>query len=646
MRKKNYIIFILVSCVSLLGYTQEVRKRVAEKRYDNFEYIKSSEVLLALANKGYESKDIFEKLGNSFYFNNKMEEAVHWYKELMQLNESINPELYFRYAMALKAVQKYEESDRWMKRFADEKTNDSRGQAFLKNLGYLEKIEAIDNEGYRVENLSINSSYSDFGTAVYNGNLIFASSRGGGKNYKWNDQPFLNLYVAERVNDSVYGNVSELEGTANTKYHESSVAYLPNKQVMYFTRNNYYEKKYRKDDKGVNRLKVYRAYLKNNKDWDSIIPVHFNDDAYSVAHPSINATGTTIYFASDMPGTKGDADLFMASINRDGSLGEPINLGGVINKESAETFPYITSKGDLYFASDSHPGLGGLDLLVIRDFENKFKNGDSLTIENLGRPFNSAKDDFAYAEDEEHKVGFFTSNREGGKGDDDIYKFNIKEEKCVQLVEGVVLDKKTKELLPHATVTLFDGETGELIKEIIVGEDAAFGFELECEKEYLVRGEKERYSSDELRFKAPKEPQKLRLEVELETDEIQIGDDLAELLEIPIIYFDFDKSFIRPDAAYELEKVVAAMKRYPTLKIDVRSHTDCRGSDKYNEALSERRNKSTIKYLIEIGGISADRLTGRGYGEYQLVNECDDGVPCSAAAHQLNRRSEFIVVGK
>lgn len=645
MRKKNYIIFILVSCVSLLGYTQEVRKRVAEKRYDNFEYIKSSEVLLALANKGYQSKEIFEKLGNSFYFNNKMEEAVHWYKELMQLNEAIDPELYFRYAMALKAVQKYEESDQWMKRFAAEKTDDSRGQTFLENLGYLEKIEAIDNKGYTIENLTINTAYSDFGTAIYNGNLIFASSRGGGKNYKWNDQPFLNLYMAEQINDSIYGNVSELQGTTNTKYHESSVAFLPGNEIMYFTRNNYYNKKYRKDDEGINRLKVYRAYSKSNK-WDSIMPIHFNNDDYSVAHPTINASGTTMYFASDMPGTKGDADLFMVSINSDGSLGEPINLGETINKEGAETFPYITTKGDLYFASDSHPGLGGLDLFVIRDFENNVKNGNGLVIENLGKPFNSAKDDFAYAEDEEHKIGFFTSNRAGGKGDDDIYKFNIKEEKCIQLVEGVVLDKQTNELLSQATVTLFDGETGAEITKVIVGEDAAFEFELECEKEYLVRGEKERYSSDELRFKTPKEPQKLKLEVELETDEIQIGDDLAELLDIPIIYFDFDKSFIRPDAAYELEKVVAAMKRYPTLKIDVRSHTDCRGSDKYNEALSERRNKSTIKYLIEVGGISADRLTGRGYGEYQLVNECDDGVPCSAAAHQLNRRSEFIVVGK
>ncbi len=212
-------------------------------------------------------------------------------------------------------------------------------------------------------------------------------------------------------------------------------------------------------------------------------------------------------------------------------------------------------------------------------------------------------------------------------------------------LSDAILDKDTQEIIPRATVTLFDGE-GKQIDKVIVGDDAAFLFDVECDKEYLIRVEKETYSSDEKRFTTPNKKQELKLEINLEQDEQEIkpGDDLAKTLDIPIIYFDFDKSNIRPDAEVELQKVIAVLNKYPTMKIDVRSHTDSRATTQYNDALSKRRNKSTIDYIVKKGNISKDRLTGQGYGESQLVNKCSDGVDCTETEHQLNRRSEFIII--
>ena len=231
------------------------------------------------------------------------------------------------------------------------------------------------------------------------------------------------------------------------------------------------------------------------------------------------------------------------------------------------------------------------------------------------------------------------------KGSDDIYTFEIPE--CEQLVAGTVQDKNSDELIPNATVILFD-EEGNEIERKTVGEDAAFEFNLDCEKEYLIRGEKGTYASDEKRFTTPNRKQELQLQLLLEKNEIEIEpcDDLAKILDIPIIYFDFDKFDIRYDAEIELQKVLAVLNKYPTMNIDIRSHTDCRATMAYNKRLSENRAQSTRTYLIQ-KGIRAERLTAKGYGESQLVNDCGceptNASSCSEAEHQLNRRSEFII---
>ncbi len=627
-----------------IGYAQKGKIKKASKQYDQFSYVKTSEILLEVAEAGHKSVDLFQKLGNSFYFNNKMEEATKWYGELMALDEPLDAEYYFRYAQALKYGENYEESDKWMKKFNASKSNDSRGRAFASTVNYLAKIEKASKD-FEVKNMDFNSEVSDFGTTQYKDKLIFASSRGDGKSYGWNDQPFLDLYAVEKQDDGTYINVESYDETVNTMYHESTPSFTPDDQLMFFTRNNYTNKKLKRDSEDITRLKLYRARLQEDGTWGDIESIHFNSNQYSVAHPSINVYGTKLYFASDMPDTQGKSDLYVVDINTDGTLGKPVNLGAKINTEGQETFPFINERGDLFFSSNGYPGLGGLDVYVIRDFENKYASNSTLTVENLAKPINSPQDDFGYYENLGTNEGFFSSNRLNGKGDDDIYSFAAKETKCEQIVAGIVKDKNTRELLADATVILFDKD-GKEMQRLVVEDDAAFTFSLDCDEEYLVRAQKQDYASDEVRFTTPSTKQELDLELNLskEVREIVVGTDLAEVLDIPIIYFDFDKSNIRPDAALELQKVIAVMKQYPNMKIDVRSHTDSRAPYSYNESLSKRRNKSTIAHIIKVGLIDANRLTGNGYGERRLTNRCSDGVPCTEEEHQLNRRSEFIVV--
>lgn len=643
----KYLLLTVVLTLCSSGLAQNGKIQSVKDDYRDFAYVKTSEVLLEVANKGYKSADLFQKLANSFYFQNKMEEAAKWYGELMTMSEVIDPEYYFRYALALKGIKDYEASDKWMKKFNELKPNDSRGKAFLSKVDYKATIDSLSREDIQIVNLEINTPLSDFGTTEYENGIVFASARGGGRKYRWNEEPYLDLYTVERKDDGTFGEVQSLNGDVNTKYHESSAVFSPNGKYMFFTRNNYHNLRYKEDNTGINRLQLYRATLNDDGVWSDIHKIHFNSIDYSVAHPALNLTGTKLYFASDMPGSMGQSDIFVVDVNDDGTLGEPKNLGSSINTEGQESFPFINTDGDLYYSSTGFPGLGGLDVFVSEGIDQKISEGSNrdFTIENVGKPVNSEGDDFGYYENLVTKRVYFSSNREGGKGSDDIYTFEIPEIKL--LVEGTVQDINTEELLPNSTVILLDKDGNEIDRQI-VGEDAYFKFEVDGEKEYLIRVEKDKYTSDEKRFVTPNRNQELKMELLIEKDEQQIEpcDDLAKVLDIPIIYFDFDKSNIRYDAEIEIQKVLAVLNKYPTMHIDIRSHTDCRGPAAYNDRLSERRAQSTRQYLIN-NGIAAERLTAKGYGEQRLVNDCgcepSNTSDCSEAEHQLNRRSEFII---
>ncbi len=388
-----------------------------------------------------------------------------------------------------------------------------RATNFKTSRNYLKEIES-QSEAIELVNLPFNSPQSDFGTAINASEFVFASARESGKNHIWNNKPFLELYSISIANDGTFENLKKFNRVINTKYHESSVAFTPNGQMMYFTRNNFFKSKLKRDKDGVNRLQLYAAKKGADNTWEAIKPVHFNDKSYSVAHPTINSKGDKLIFASDMPGSLGQSDLYIVDINQDGTLGTPINLGAAINTEAQETFPFINDKGDLYFSSNGYAGLGGLDIYRIHDFENRFKANQSLSVENIGKPINSPNDDFAYYENLNTKEGYFSSNRAGGQGDDDIYWFRVTD--CTQKLAGKVFDEKSNQLLKGAKVMLLNND-GEIVAEQVVDDTAIYNFEtLRCDSQYLVRASKDSYETSEKRIvSTSKRKEQLQLDMPL-----------------------------------------------------------------------------------------------------------------------------------
>ncbi len=651
MRKKYILTLVVSFLVSFFCVAQQKKLEQAEKSYERYAYVDVQKVLLKVAEKGYRSADLFQKLGNSYYYNADYANAVKWYGELV--NDDVNgldPEYYFRFSQSLKAVEQYELADEFMNKFYTAKGEDLRAKNYQEEPEYLRKID-LQSGRYKVKNITANSVYSDFGPAYFGERLLFASARDTGvfakRVHEWNNKPFLDLYVGKIAEDS--GEVEKLRKfnrRLNTKFHESTPVFTNDLKTVYFTRNNYTNGNFKKDKNGTNKLKIYTSKRVKKTVWTKPTEISLNSDEYTVSHPALSPDNKKLYFSSDMPGGYGHTDLYVVDIAEDGTLGEPKNLGPKINTEGREAYPFISKSGSLYFASNGHIGLGGLDLYVSKSDTN----GNFNEIYNLGKPANTPQDDFAFIINEETKTGYFSSNREGGQGDDDIYKFiqleDIRED-CEILLNGTVVDKDTKELLPGAEISLYN-EKNNIVEKVKVGEAATFSFVTECDKTYFLRATKESYTTEEELVSTPTANETLEVTLELEKTikEAKIGQDLGKILNLNPIYFDFDKYYIRQDAAVELAKVIAVMQEYPAMKIDVRSHTDSRGNDEYNMVLSSNRNKSTIDYIVEKGKINRDRLTGKGYGESQLVNECANGIPCSKEKHQLNRRSEFIIVSQ
>jgi outer membrane protein OmpA-like peptidoglycan-associated protein len=508
-------------------------------------------------------------------------------------------------------------------------------------------IVSAQEMNYSIKNISENTKLSDFGVTYYgDSSAVFASSRKDKsiRNRKWyfNKQPYLELFVGTIGDKGEINDVERFSETLNTKYHESNPTFTKDLKTVYFSRDNYINNKTTKDDEGWVLIQIYKADIDENGDWTNITPMPFNNDNYQTGHPVLNKRENKLYFTSDMPGGFGQTDIYYVDILSDGSYGEPKNLGPNVNTRRKEMFPFISEDNELYFSSNGYfEGKGNLDVYV-----TKIIAGEAIEPAlNLGHPINSKADDFCFVIKAGQNWGHFSSNREGGKGDDDIYYFEelaAPEFDCAQIAEGVVREKETGALLPGALVTLYDAE-GNKLESIIADKYASFSFKVDCETAYKVVGAKDNYDSDNEEFETSDvRDLELALGLTLAPNEfINVRGQL--MVNINPIYFDLDKHNIRKDAAIELEKVVRIMQKYPKLKIDLGSHTDSRAPDKYNWDLSNRRAKSSMDWIIA-RGIDPSRITGKGHGETKLVNKCSNGVRCTEAEHQLNRRTEFVIV--
>ena len=633
--KTKLILFILaLSC----SYTFAQRK-LADKFFENFSYIKATELYEEAVKKGDSSEHVLTRLGDCYYNNSKTKEAAVWYGKALKKYDDVNPEYIYKYIQTQRSLDNYAEANKWLAKFKELQGSDSRGKEYSRdNVEIIKELE--DNDGdviVEVENLPINSDNSDFGTFINDSIFYFASARNKDvkKKYGWTDEPFLDIYqVSIKMTDGKreFGTPELLNADkVNTDLHEALVSITNDGKTMYFTRDNVTKgNRANYDKKGTTHMKIYKASLIDGV-WKDIVELPFNDDNFTNYQAALSADNKKLYFVSDREGGFGQMDIYEVDILEGNAYSEPRNLGPKINTEGREQFPFVSKDNVLYFSSDGYLGLGLLDIYK----SNIIKDEEAEPV-NMGAPYNSGYDDFAFFINGDNKYGFFSSNRQGGLGNDDIYGF--KAEKCKQVIEGIARDKKTNNILANVEVKLIN-KTGKIVGTLTTTADGAYKFDADCDKTYTVLGSKEDYKDDKVEVTTDKTNEKvtnadLYLQPLIDNDQIVINP----------IFFDFDKWNIRTDAEYELENIVDVMREHPEMVIKIESHTDSRGSDSYNLKLSDRRAKSTRDYLLS-RGISADRIESAiGYGETQLLNKCSNKVKCTEEEHQLNRRSYFYIL--
>lgn len=619
--KKLYILLILFVAATGTTFAQNDATKTADKLYEQLRYVESAKAYEKLIKKGTRTQHVYTNLANSYFFNGDYANAEKYYARATKRNAET--ETLYRYAQTLKANGKYDLSNTIMNQFADAAPQDGRAKAFKANPNYLEDILGMP-EGFTMVGLGLNTESSDFAAQRIGDKLYFSSARNSKRrNYSWNKEPYLDVYVADLDENGTPGLSKLLEGEVNTKFHEGTLAITPDGKYMFFTRVDYYKGDFEKAEDGESKLNIYRA-LNAGGEWRDIKTTSLENSEYGVGHPSITADGTTIYFASEAPGGYGGSDIYKADL-KNGKISNPVNLGPKVNTPGDDSFPWIDADGTLYFASNGHLGLGGLDVFM-------FKDG---MVANMGAPINSAQDDFAFSYSDELGTGYVSSNRKDGKGSDDIYAVT-RIEKCEVAVTVTAVDSETKLPIPGAIVSLADAE-GNTMPGQTTDENGQAVFTVECSKELIARGAKDQYESGEAMLTVAEEE---TAAVEVLMDPI-VPEVVEEKIVLNRIYFDLDKSDIRPDAALELDRLIAYMKKYDNFKVVAETYADIRGSEAYNLALTQRRAQSIVDYIAS-QGVDVSRLTAIGRGETNPIVDCKSK-KCTEDEYQQSRRSEFTI---
>ena len=736
------IVLITLIFSGLNIYGQDGKLKKANNYYEKIAYAEAIPLYLDLLGSAYDSPELKSKLGSSYYQMGNTQKSEEFYSQVV-LTEMDSEDVY-NYAQSLKENGKHQASDELMEKFHYIEPSDSRGIKYIENKTYIQSIES--QEAYfSIKHLNINTKNTEFGGYPNgDGKVYFVSNSEESATIKryhtWNNGVFLDLYSADIDKDLELKNATLKSKKINKKYHEGSLCFAPDGKSVYFTRNNMDVRKKRRDENGIQNLKIYSAEVDAEGNWINEQQLAINSKEFSIGHPAISSDGKVMYFTSDMPGGFGGADIYSMSINGDGTYGSPENLGSKINTEGQEMFPWITSEKLLFFASDGHLGLGGLDIFVM--LPNK--DGSFKKLMNVGRPVNSAKDDFALVMNTDGKTGFVSSNRETGVGGDDIYGFNLLKPLKVNLsVKGVVTDVRSNEIIAQALVNLLDSE-GNILATVTADEKGNYEFDVEPDTDYRLAVSTEKYFDNSNSFTTKNLENSIEViqeDVLLEKDpglslfvlitdnkdgtpiegvtillvdnitgesetlitnttgdylkalndkklddkgsynislskdgfipktvtyntvflkegqydvsaQIDISmdkmvEDLRDLIKINPINFNLGKWNIRADAKIELNKIIEVMNKYPVMEVELRSHTDCRASKAFNMKLSDKRAKSSAKY-IQSKITNPKRIYGKGYGESQLLNECEcEGsvkADCSEEEHEENRRTEFKVI--
>jgi len=657
---------------------QAISAQSQEKRADRFFEKNDFESAAKYYERALDNNRSQKNLGNladSYYNIANYTKATEYYRQLLagRISDSIatiDNEYNFKMYQSLAALDQTNEAVDYLEAYAK-----GRSEAFDKT-AVLEEIAALKAQSptYTSQDLRINSESADFGAVKFGDSIYFTSDRPAEnlikqaleKRFLWTHKPFLDIYAVrvDEKNDTIGLPVLQTNAM-NTRLHDGNFTLSADGVTMYISRSSYDGSKKSFDDDNANNVHLYKL-VKIDGQWRPAEKLPFIQEGYSYQHPSLSPDGRRLYFSSNQPGGFGSYDLYVVTVNLDGTFGRPLNLGDVINTPHREHFPFVNAQQDLFFSSDGHLGLGLLDIFV-----SPLSRKGYLKPINLGAPINSKSDDhsISYYSDTD---GYYASNR---SGNDQIYGLKqtetIVERKYKSIFE--IRDEDTAKLLDMADITLLDSDkkivAGETLKPkatyetylrdgtytILVSNDdydgGSFDFEVLPRQNQVFVFNLKRVISEELQaIIAEKKIDKKLITTDKERFDLLVdneGPSVVEkdgklFIEVPPIYFDFDKWSIRADSKVELQSLVEKLKRYKNIRLQISSHTDTRGPAEYNEMLSKRRAENTFNFLVE-QGVAADRISYAGYGESNPINPCPAGT-CTEAEHQLNRRSEFEII--
>ncbi|ARS36937.1 OmpA family protein [Pontibacter actiniarum] len=659
--KCKFTLVLALVCFAASGrlpvLAQEMKQ--ADKYFNNFEFSLALEAYEKVLEKEEPTLMVVQRIADSYRILNNSKEAEFWYAQAITFPNA-DPSNFYLYAESAKRNANYAKAKQLFLEYGSKVP----AQRALANRMAASCDTAMKwmkyPEPYRLDQLkAMNSEGADFGPIRTKEGLFFSSDRMEKQQTKrnnWTGNGFIQMYFAPALSDSTWGAPEALPSVINTSYHNGPADYLEKEKTLYFTRTQVVKKKtkgtnpdptswFKGSDNGThtNRHGIYMARRKGGDKgkWQKEVAFAYNNtDEYSIGHPAITPDGQVLYFASDMMGGFGETDIYYSERQPDGSWGKPVNAGSLINTSGRESFVSLGADGNLYFSSDGHIGMGGLDLFKAVGPHKAWQK-----VENLKYPLNTSQDDFGIMMDSTGTKGLLSSSRLSENGFDDILTFRKYQVQCTLAGEAVEriaqagTVKTTYAPVSDALLQLIDEDTDAVVLEAKSDEKGTFKFPVMAGKKYTIKGSKSGYLAQSL---------SVLPDCRYESDTVQvvfefIRDTPNKPIGIENIYYDLDKFDIKPAAALELDKLVQTLQDNPGVRIELSSHTDSRQTDEYNQVLSQLRAQSAVDYLIA-KGISRDRVIARGYGESRLINGCKDGEVCSEVQHQENRRTEFKIL--
>ncbi len=630
----------LASCSN--GYIKS-----GDKEYENLSYSKA----ISKYEKGLKGQpdniDVKLKIANAHRQMNQSEKAEKYYSEVAD-SIDLPQEQKLNYAQVLMKNNKYDEARPLLESYLEENPTDQLARDLLGSTNTVETLKE-DTSAYILEVLPLDFTVSMFGPIQYDGGIVFAGETeitSAASTNPWTGYSFLDMFYLEKDASGVWDIPENFSPELNGRFHDGPATFSEDGNTIIYTRSAMRnERKRLVNENNENQFYLYTS-TKENDTWSEPKELPFNSKDFSVGHPTLSKDGKTLYFSSDMPGGYGGSDIYKSNYE-DGNWSEPINLGKTVNTPGNEVFPYIAKDGTLYFSSEGHQNLGGLDV-----FFSQNNAGIWGAPVNLAYPLNSSRDDFAFVLNENDTTGFVSSNRNEV---DRIFEFT--KVPPVFIVKGMASIKPGNEPVEGVSIKLVN-LTDLDSATTTTGKDGKFKFNLLPSKSYKISGSKEGFFTVSKSFKTSKQSEEKEIDLVFEIDEIVESDSgtgsgnpddggatANKTYDVGEVFYDYNDASIRQDAKPTLNKLVTLLKDNPKISIEIQSHCDSRGGNAFNKELSNRRAASVVKYLTS-SGINSNRLTSKGFGESQPVNKCIDGVECTEAQHQQNRRTEFIVLRK